>query len=463
MEGNNFEKKVRKVLEGMEITPSDHLWTNVQQRIRKKKDRRLVPVLFVLLGLCLATGGYWVWNSMNGNEGGSVASENGNVVVKKPTAQDFVRNITEGQPVAKGVGKDAPEKVNEKIASSGNQKKSSVVKQQIEGIVEIVQQDKTESKGMKDEPKVKSARIAAIVNHSENVIAIDSNKIQTTGITKRISEFNADEISINSFFREKIQRGSLEIVPVNDLTLLHSPIASPWKNSAGNNSKKWMVGFTFSAGLSQIGNSFLEAEKRMDPPTMNFPGGSVNNGSPGFPSMPKHSVAFVGGVVAKKEISSSARISVGVNYKYYSTTNVVGYRIGATTDYYYSRNQFGSSTYHNSFHFIEIPLGLDVRLTKPIKLPLYWNGNIYVSELLTTNALQSGTNGYISDNGQFNKTYVGFGSGIFITLFSKQNLSLNIGPYIKYDLSKIADKGLYNDDHFTFLGIRSEILFSGKK
>ncbi len=463
MEGNKFEKEIRRELEGLKITPSDQSWKNVENRIRKKRDRRLVPVLFVLLGLCLATGGYWVWNSINGNEGRSVASENGSVVVKKPTVHDSMRNITEGQPLEKGVEKDAPEKVNEKIASSGNQKKPSEVKPQVEARVETVQQKNTEIKAKKDEAKVKRARIAAIVSYPEGVIAIDSNKAQITGITKINSEFNADEISIDKFIRENIQRGSSAIAPVNGLTLLHSPIATPEKNSIRKVNKKWILGFIFSAGLSQIGNSFLGAEKSMDPPIMNFPGGSVNNGSPGLPSVPKHSVAFGGGVVAKKGISPSSQISVGINYKYYSTTNVVGYRIGATTDYYYSGNQFGSSTYHNSFHFIEIPIGLDVRLTKPNKFPLYWSGNIYVSELLSTNALQSGTNGYFSDDGLFNKTYVGLGSGFSITAFSNQKLSLTVGPYVRYDLSKVANKGLYDDRHFAFLGLRSEILIHRKK
>ncbi|MEO9209467.1 MAG: hypothetical protein ABI208_00120, partial [Ginsengibacter sp.] len=62
----------------------------------------------------------------------------------------------------------------------------------------------------------------------------------------------------------------------------------------------------------------------------------------------------------------------------------------------------------------------------------------------------------------FNKTQLGFHTGISITLFSKCAIPVNIGPYYYYGATNISGKGLYQNKHLNFIGIRSEILFNRK-
>jgi hypothetical protein len=58
-----------------------------------------------------------------------------------------------------------------------------------------------------------------------------------------------------------------------------------------------------------------------------------------------------------------------------------------------------------------------------------------------------------------NKTQLGLSTGISATLFSKQKVPVIIGPYFYYSASRLAGKGLYKNKHFSFMGLRTEILF----
>ncbi|MEO6843615.1 MAG: hypothetical protein ABI184_00505, partial [Ginsengibacter sp.] len=63
MEQNNFEKNVQQKLEELKIPPSDAVWDNVEKKIgKKKRDRRLIFILFFLI-LFLLSGGYWLFHS----------------------------------------------------------------------------------------------------------------------------------------------------------------------------------------------------------------------------------------------------------------------------------------------------------------------------------------------------------------------------------------------------------------
>jgi hypothetical protein len=60
MPENEFEKTVSSELSGLKLKPSGEVWLKVEERIRKKKNRRVFAIIFLLAGLALL--GYWQRN-----------------------------------------------------------------------------------------------------------------------------------------------------------------------------------------------------------------------------------------------------------------------------------------------------------------------------------------------------------------------------------------------------------------
>lgn len=463
MEENKFEKEVRRELEGLQITPSDQSWAKIEKRIRKKRDRRLLPFLLALTGLFLATGGYWIWNSKNND-----VTVHPDSIVSHVHSQGIQSHVSTTRPngnesAVKEGNKSFQKQMEEEISLPEKQIETSNHRRLKSKNVQIVQSSKKKIESRNNISDLNGIKNNDAIQQIESSIEFEDMNIHTKAIYKKIPALPYENY-------ETAHLKSVGIVDPNvGLVLLKRSGMEYRRRPAGEshhsiiNKRKWDYGFTFSVGISKVGNSFLDLEKNSDPQGAYTPGGSVGGGTAGYPSVPGKSFAFAAGVVAKKELLKKSDISIGITYKYFATTNTVGNRIGASADYSYSRPQLAAFTYHNKFHFLEVPVSLNIRLTGKRKLPLYWNGGFHIAQLLATNALQSGINNYFSDNTLFNKTYLGVGTGFYVTIFSKQILPVNIGPFVSYDLSKIADKGLYGQNHFTFLGIRSEILFHRKK
>ena len=116
------------------------------------------------------------------------------------------------------------------------------------------------------------------------------------------------------------------------------------------------------------------------------------------------------------------------------------------------------NTYHNYYHFLEVPISLKVQLSSK-KVPLYWDAGVLISQLISSNALQlnDASAAYSQNNSFFNKLQTGFSTGFSASLFSKRKTSVLIGPYIYYGSSKVAHEGLYKDQHFTFVSLRTQV------
>jgi hypothetical protein len=123
-----------------------------------------------------------------------------------------------------------------------------------------------------------------------------------------------------------------------------------------------------------------------------------------------------------------------------------------------------SHTYRNNFHYLEVPVSIKIQINKNKKLPFFWNAGVNISQLISSNALQFKSNAgiYYNDNSMFNKTQLGLHTGLFLTLFSQQKAPFTFGPYFYYSATSLSGKGLYDGKHFSFIGIRTEILFRKK-
>ncbi|HET9434838.1 MAG TPA: hypothetical protein VFO37_13815, partial [Chitinophagaceae bacterium] len=89
MPENEFEKKVSSEMQELKFKPSEKVWLQVEERIRRKKKRRVFVIIFFLAGLALL--GYWQRDNLfretkNDIVGVEKQNEENSVPIDEPTS-----------------------------------------------------------------------------------------------------------------------------------------------------------------------------------------------------------------------------------------------------------------------------------------------------------------------------------------------------------------------------------------
>jgi hypothetical protein len=187
------------------------------------------------------------------------------------------------------------------------------------------------------------------------------------------------------------------------------------------------------------------------------------------PSALKHGPAFSPGLYLKKQLNYRMALSIGLNYTLYTSS----YQVGQKSDsiivpqaYVADQRQFagifraGSNVkYTNRYHFVELPVLVNTKLTGRREAGLSWDVGFSISRLVSTNALfYDGLTGlYYKDNGRFNKTQWNFITGLPVNLHSSKNFSLLAGPQFQYNLTRLSN-GKNGATHLVFIGLKAAIL-----
>jgi hypothetical protein len=454
MEQNNFEKNVQQKLDELKFPPSDSVWANVEKRIGKKdKDKKLIFILFFLI-LFLLSGGYWLLNSTKNN------TQQKHQLSEVKKASKPINNgnssFTKTEPATHDAVKmpDSANVPEEKIKTESIiiQSKAEVANQKLPGSKTGMRERKqaillSKNENEKVENKNKLSIEADSKPTADNEIIIGKENIAKTDsvLDKKESAEDSSENKIQTIAKKEPQK------------------------TIKKKKDHWNFGITLSGGTSMINKN---SSFRNSAFFVYDPGSYSNGGILSYsPSQINNSIGFIAGIFAEKNISAKKKISIGISYKYFSFLNKVGNRI----DSLYSLPQAFSSlnnvyssavnlkTYRNNFHFIELPISIKFQLNNNSSLPIFWNAGINISQLISTNALQFNSGGlYYSDNSFFNKTQFGLSTGISATLFAKGKRPFNLEPYFYYSATSLASKGLYNKKQFSFIGLRTEILFRKK-
>jgi len=425
----------------------------VKNRIERKKSRRWGFLLFLLIFVTLFTGGYWLFNSRlhSFTEKQVVSSIN----FKKPGEKSLRINTIQPNSVPGKDSNSVKDNLNKGITKDG------------QGLV----QRKIDKKHNNGNMRVAiNSSEAEKVNLPENSDAIKSkqpvpetNDNVKSDVLANVQNDHIENFEIPAY---NINKDSLIIDKglVKQIDKQKDASADDSENKKSFNSpskSKWHFGFLISGGISHVGNQFLG----LGYSPLDYSQSASSNGGPGSgggiqipgPSKVKNSGAYTGGIFIEKDISKT-KLSFGINYKVYNTSNNVGQKNDSTA-FIDARNAV--NRYHNHFNFIEFPLALKIQLGKSTTLPVFWEVGIIISQLLSSNALQFNSNSrvYFKDNSLLNKTQTGFSTGISTPLFSIQKNPILFGPYLYYGASHVANEGLYNKKHFVFIGLRTEILF----
>ncbi len=459
MEQNNFEKQVQKKMEELIIHPSESAWNNIEKRIAQKKDRkRLIFIISIFLFLVILTGFYldynpWKTISEPKSERSAIVNnkvQKNNSSIEKPD-QLNKNSIKETKKSEKKYAELNLKNFNSKIQHPQKINKKSILKNEIPS-VDFHKESQTANELVNDNE----------IKNSENSLDAPSSG-RSTAKADTVNEINSNHINVESTLIKKEEENSAnKSASKKQIKDTIAVIESPEIPASKKEKSNWNLGIAFTGGTSFAGNVPLSINKSADFLSSPVTSGGSPNQNNFMPSKARNSLAFTSGVFIQKNIFVKSKISIGLNYKYFSTKNKVGNKFDSVLTNYYSANPLNN--FHNKFHFLEIPVTFKFRLNPNKSLPFYWNVGVSISQLISTTALQfkSDQGIYYRDNSLFNKTQLGLNMGFSATLFSKSKSPVNVGPYFYYDATKISNKGLYNKTHFSFIGISAEILLNKK-
>lgn len=452
MEQNKFEKDIQQKLEGLKIPPSESVWQQVEKRIEKKDERKWKAFIIFFLFLIILTGGYWLLNTEKNSKPHSQKIDN---AFKKDITKSIMKNDSSS---------------NQLLVSDINDTSKIAFKNIVKNEKPYKQKSRKTKFLRKGNLKTEIGNELALENKKQPVEE-DRNvkKIKNKFSEEKKDSMKHEEGKINlNFIKPKQKTVNQGIInpgkakKINESDTLEQVVNSQ-KPVNISRKRKWNFGITISGGTSLIGNGPLGINNSSGNMTTASSGGSI----PPFysPSSIKNSIAVITGFIAETNISEKKKISLGINYKYFSVINRVGNKIDSNQiSYYSSASQNAIHNYRNNFNYLELPVSVKFQLGNSKTLPIYWQAGITISHLISSNALQYKSNSglYYHDNSLFKKIQLGFSTGFSAVLFSKEKYPVTIGPYFYYSTSKIANEGLYNKKHFSFIGISSEILLKKK-
>ena len=476
MAANEFEKNVRKEMDDFKFPPSETVWPKIDERIREKNRKRriLFFVLFSLITLILA--GYGIYN-FSGNStkseahfklpegdhpntedktGNSKNTEpNKETITLKPTIP--AENLEQTKPVVTGRREhaDKSSKANKQMTSASQENAIS----RSQTTLNINNSTERQDHSKKDTTTLETTQLLSInqqpeiIDSKQNEIAKPEGKNLTGDTTTSKLDESKDTRSVKVVTKKKTDKVSSKIT--------------------------W--GINISAGGSVITedafsfkSSYATADRQYSAPGSNIGGTpSTGAGGPGGPttnypqSQNKPAFAFKVGINARKKISKRSSLSVGLGYSQLADkieigTNQASGQASMALFYYSGAPQ---QTHTDHFHFIELPLSYNWRVTSNTDHFLSLNAGVTPSYLVATNALVYDTTmgGIYYDNKDFvTKAHFNFTSGVSYQFKNKKNLEFSIGPQFSFDVTKVFKSDLDKRKYFLYTGIDARIFFEKK-
>ena len=479
MQENNFEKEVRQKTSELKIKPSEEVWQKVAVAIgKRKKDRRVFAYILLML-LFIGSALFIVWDKTSEDKGATIIKETGTITKNESKSQqaDTTVNIESDliQPHEHAIDSkkiDITQPVTRKKGGLQTAKKINIRSNKVltiastkgrieDGITSGNVTDKRNSKRIKYETGQKTIaqiRQAAPADNEEDV-EIATSPVDEH-LTVKMILLNHELVNLpykDAFIKNRLitdgpkdalittNTGIIDVLPAVKITPNLKPKSS------------WQFGLNLSAGIAATRNGYLgiigpgswdESKAFADIQSNSGTGTTAPPTATSYvPSKISSGMGFSIGFHVQRNVSAKAGVSIGLNYKRLSSSMSIGSRVDSGI-YYNQYNpvyRVGSrENYHNHFKFIELPISMHYRISKPRQLPVYLTTGISISQLLSTDALQFETQSgnYYRDDALFNNTQVNVSAGLLFALSRKSSSPFLIGPDINFSLTKMASAGL---------------------
>lgn len=480
MRENEFEKKVQAKMSELQLGPSDEVWTEVERRIRREKKRRFIFWWPLFAFLAIGTGaGIW-FASRNqskpeqaitktglsapeaANEDMAVTNKTNvvGIVTEKnqpgPVTMDHNTINTDAAPVIQPARKnDVPVSKNKQPYNEPGTKTRKIKDPVPSAIAQKIAEQQNNTVPA-DNPQPKTGNPGGLTQPPQPVPAITSEP----GAAAAIADSTLEKPTVN----KDEQKEADSLANKDSVIVKKEP---PFR-------KRWVTGFTLSAGQSSLVSGFnLFASKSLES-LMNAPGqGSPSGALQDSSSSLRGGLAFSAGMVLQKPLSKKWDIELGISYTYLSAKLPVGSRVdssrtfsnaysGAVTvgDYYRPTGYGQTIHYTNRYHFAGLSAAVSWKLVQGKRLALSWKNGIQFNQLLGSNMLHYDRNvpGYYRDNRLLRKSQLFIQTGLPLHFSNRWSVS----PFAAYGITP----GLRNNGpqsvHFTMFGIGLQF-FPGKK
>ena len=469
MAANEFEKNVRTEMDEFKLRPSEEVWTKIEEKITENKRKR--RILFFILSSLIAVmlGGYGMYQLTSGkirseatdefsqgsraNDRNKIDSSNNKELDREPIAinpNTAVENIKQTQSPVGVANKERHFKTQKDKLQPSISKKDRILKDQT-----TINEDKSKQNkesGSKDDA--------------------DQGRAVSSLNQQHIEADRKDETSNVNHEKSNPTNTPLQLRETKDTTSVE--VVNKKRNDVVSHKITW--GINFSAGRSVITeeafsfkSSYAAADRQSNTPgSVTGGGGSGNPGASTYSQSQNESAfAFKAGIHARKNISKRSSLSLGLGYAYLADKIRIGtnqaYSQSSAALYYYSGSPGQTHTDH--FHFIELPLTYNWRVTNNADHFLSLNAGVAPSYLLSTNALLYDTTMggiYYHNKDLITKTHFSFMSGVSYQ-FRNKNLEFSLGPQFSFDVTNVFKSDLDKRKYFFYSGIDARVFFDKKE
>jgi hypothetical protein len=521
MPENEFEKKISSELQQLKFKPSETVWMKVEERIQKKKKRRVFIIVFLLAGIALL--GYWQWDNFFGGKKNEITQTQTSTVEKNDNSDKSDQDIKKENKLNK------EKQIEEAEAKNKNdkEKKESVTTVSTNKISKdnssnIPAKKITEKKQnclsvdkKKDEPKNKKKiskpteqRKVTLTNNDLIAVAPDEpSKIKDD--VQRSSQINNDDQDAKKNLKptdDKIDPAKLANIDSSNVNQIKPPkqtdsvirkdsiakkvdsvlkavsVDSPVVNIPKRSlDKKWKFGIEFIPGISSFHEDFLFLSLNMNK-SFDLNASPVGGGSSVAPTAPvkSHSgFAFQFGGFFKKQFTQRSSFTVGLRWAYYSEQLRMGgsmFPASQSPAFLQLLNALGTTRAYdagglnfyatNKYHFFELPVNYNVRINNNEAHPLNLQVGLKIGRMFTSNALVYDTAAggiYYGSKKHFNKTQFGVSTSLNWKITKKDKFYMAVGPVFDMHFNSLLDNPLDKKKYLLFTGLRTTVIFNSKK
>ena len=468
MHDPKFEKEVQQKLEELSFSPSDAVWTRVEQAVNGKKRRR-VPVfwLFLLPALLMTGAGVIYFSGTRRMTGTSLAKRTAAVAVSPVTSPAAT------SPAAPTVSAPA-NPVPLSSTQTNTHRSSSIPSSGVPGIRLSHARHAAPSAISGVTPAGESSGEEFITGRSAAETVTSAGPVTSAAATKAITA-RVTLPGLNAFNRHFSAPSAAHLPSASKaFTAAKAPIRLKPKYS-------WEAGFAGGIGLSSQNKTLFQQPTIVSDLS---PNAAPITGRPKtYTSQVQPGLSYWAGIVVQRPLRKDLTLSLGLDLHYYSTKVQIGEKVdnppassysttspslltgqtqvsqAAAYPYYYSVGN--KDVFINRYYFLELPASVVWQFNHSRNFPLFWEGGFSLSYLVSSNALyfNSKSGVFYKDGSVTNKTQFNLTTALLVGL-PIRGVRLQAGPQVQYGLTSLQNQGT-GMQHLFYGGLRL-VLLPGK-